>query len=52
MQRFARSEIPPPIFREKRFTLARKELLELFTLDTQERSQTRITGEELSLDLS
>lgn len=52
MQRFARSEIPPPIFREKRFTLARKELLELFTLDTQELSQTRITGEELSLDLS
>ncbi|RMP81495.1 AAA family ATPase [Pseudomonas syringae] len=52
MQRFARNEIPPSIFREKRFKLARKELLELFTLDTQELSQTRITGEELSLDLS
>ncbi|SDN55726.1 ATP-binding protein [Pseudomonas poae] len=52
MQRFARSEIPPPVFRENQFKVARKDLLELFTLDTQERSQTRISGEELTLNLS
>ncbi|HDS0927407.1 TPA: AAA family ATPase [Pseudomonas putida] len=52
MQRFVRSNVPPQVFRESRFKKARKELLSLFTLDKQERSQTRITGEQINVDLN
>lgn len=52
MQRFERSKIPPSIFRDRKFSVAREELLEFFMLETRERSQTRVPGEKLELDLS
>lgn len=51
MQRFVRSKVPPNIFREKKFSLARSELLQFFMLDPLERSQTRFSARGLELDL-
>lgn len=52
MQRFVRSKVPPKIFQDRQFSTARKALLDLFKLDERERSQTRVSGKELELDLN
>lgn len=51
MQRFMRSKVAPSIFREKKFSVAREELLKFFLLDPLERSQTRFSEYVQELDL-
>jgi hypothetical protein len=41
MQRFERSKVPPPVFRDKQFSAAREERLEFFALDARELSQAQ-----------
>jgi len=52
MQRFLRNKVPPSIFRETQFRRSREQLLEFFSLDTQERSQSRVPMEDLELNLN
>lgn len=52
MQRFLRNKVPPSIFREEQFRKSREQLLDFFSLDTQERSQTRVPMEDLELNLN
>lgn len=52
MQRFLRNKVPPSIFREEQFRKSREQLLDFFSLGTQERSQTRLPMEDLELNLN